>query len=557
MRFSAAVLLVIAAIALCAPITAPAQAGGSTLVATPHAALAGSPVALTLLVSAAAARSARIEAGSAVPIAFGDGTSGRIVMVMTRFGFGGRVFHVYAKPGVYAASALSASASVTIVLARASSAGGPGAAPSALPTPAAPAVSAPPTANGKLLSAELRWPNGLTHLHLATGTKVPRPVARLTLSAPGTIGVQWFLDGTLMQSLHVNVPQAGAPVVFAYPAPPPPDGAHEIVLKIPPAVSLPPVTYDFAVGILQTPTPTVSEFAALKFQGFLVQNIHYTKAAATYSGTGRAKIGATYFTVSFANITVVPDGALSQLFGTSVGDVTNGTAIPTSGVNISKVRFVGRGPQPPGPCARSNYHLARPGTVFANQIGTFQRFGYTFTFMGAVLNPVGTPSIALLCWAPEGVETAASGSTADGFNTDTLDFDRQLLLELDNIAIDEDGDFDTDVPGDTVGNYRLGYTSFTAQPTHAQALHLRFGASDGDPHAAFDNAPAQGPVLQQLSPGTTQATITNCNWGASGINAAIVVNPGQTIFVGAPCGFTLTISQAILGVQTPHFSAGR
>ncbi len=77
-------------------------------------------------------------------------------MVMTRFGFGGRVFHVYAT-GCVRGERTVCSASVTIVLARASSAGGPGAAPARCYA-CRPRCERASDGNGKLLSAELRWP---------------------------------------------------------------------------------------------------------------------------------------------------------------------------------------------------------------------------------------------------------------------------------------------------------------------------------------------------------------------------------------------------------------
>ncbi len=204
-----------------------------------------------------------------------------------------------------------------------------------------------------------------------------------------------------------------------------------------------------------TPTPTV-QIRSAEFQGFLVQISTTRKRLQPIPAPGARS--APRISRFRSPISVVPDGALSQLFGTSVGDVTNGTAIPTSGVNISKVRFVGRGPQPPGPCARSTI-ISRDPARFSpinRHVPAFRLHVYVH---GSRLSGRHALDRASLLGA-RGRRTAASGSTADGFNTDTLDFDRQLLLELDNIAIDEDGDSTPTFPAT-----RSGITASATRPS--------------------------------------------------------------------------------------------
>lgn len=480
-------------------------------------------------------------------------------------GFSGATTHAYAAAGTYtviasagaetfAGAVLSASATVAI---------------QARPVPAASAAPGPVARVG-LLGVALTWPDGAYHLHLSAGTTVPQPVARVRISAPGTVVAQWSLDGAPTQTVQVTAAEGRTLVSFEYAGPLPGHGSHAVSLRILSPVQgglsrvppVPPIGYDFTIGTFATPSPTGTEYASLRFQGFIVSNVRYTKGGPTYSGTGRAHVGNVNFSVSFEDVTVVPDAALTQLLRTSVGDVTAGTAANEgSGTNVSRLHTVLPGKHAPGPCASSAYSRAYftgpgSGASFSDQIGAFGRFGYTFSLMGVMLEPVGTPSIALLCWAPAGVENAASGGASDGFNTDVASVARQLLLELDNIGIDEDGNFDADIPGDTVGNYRLGYTPFTAEPTKAQTLQLRFGATDGEPHAAFNDTPAEGPILQQIAPATTKATATICNWEPGGVLASISIGSGQALYVGAPRGFLLTIAQSVLAVQNSAFLGG-
>ncbi|MHB8144640.1 MAG: hypothetical protein ACYDEW_03265, partial [Vulcanimicrobiaceae bacterium] len=536
------------ALALCMGVPALAQSTSARLVASPQTVYAGSPITLTFSLPAAAAKSSRIGSGSAISIRFGDGSVGTIVLAPSLNGFSGVTSHVYAAAGIYTATASVATGPATFAVAALSFS-----ATVAVRARAAPAPSPVPE-RVSLLGIALTWPDGAYHLHLSAGTPVPQPVARVRISAPGTIVAQWLLDGAPTQTVHVSAAEGRTLVSFEYAGPLPGRGSHAVSLRIlspvqgglSRAATPPPIGYDFAVGTFATPSPTGTEYASLRFQGFIVSNVRYTKGGPTYSGTGRAHVGNVNFSVSFDGVTVVPDAALTQLSRTSVGDVTAGTAANAgSGTNVSRLHTVLRGKHLPGPCASSAYKRAYftgpgSGASFSDQIGAFGRFGYTFSLMGVILEPVGTPSIALLCWAPAGVENAASGGASDGFNTDVASVARQLLLELDNIGIDEDGNFDADVPGDTVGNYRLGYTPFTAEPTKAQTLQLRFGATDGEPHAAFNDTPAEGPILQQIAPATTKATATICNWEPGGVFASISIGSGQALYAGAPRGFVLT-----------------
>ncbi|MHB8147870.1 MAG: hypothetical protein ACYDGM_11515 [Vulcanimicrobiaceae bacterium] len=546
---------------LCIGRPALAQNSSARLVASPQTTYAGSSVTLTFSVSAEAARSSRIGPGSAISIRFGDGGVGTIVLAPSSAGFSGVVTHAYAAAGTYTATAgaaagpatfavaaLSASATVTV---------------RARPTP--PPGPVPQARRVSLLGIALAWPDGAYHLHLSADTPVPQPIAHVRISAPSAIVAQWSLDGAPTQTVHISAAEGRTLVRLEYAGPLPGHGSHSVSLQVLSPVqsglnrvTSPSIGYDFAVGTFATPSPTGVEYASLRFQGFTVSNIRYTKGGPTYSGTGRAHVGNVTFSVAFDNITVVQDGAFTKLSGVSVGDVTAGTAANTgSGMSVNKLHAVFKaGKQPPGPCASGAYRLARTGAYFSDQIGTFGRFGYKFSLMGVMLEPLGTPSIALMCWAPAGVENAASGGASDGFNTDIGSAARQLLLELDNIGIDEDGNFDTDISGDAVGNYRLGYTPFTAEPTKAQTLQLRFGANDGAPHAAFNDTNAEGAILAQLAPATTKATATICNWGPAGISASISIGSGQALYVGAPRGFMLTIAQSILTVQNSAFLGG-
>ncbi|MHB8590647.1 MAG: hypothetical protein ACYDBO_01525 [Vulcanimicrobiaceae bacterium] len=552
------------ALALCMGVPALAQSTSARLVASPQTVYAGSPITLTFSLPAAAAKSSRIGSGSAISIRFGDGSVGTIVLAPSLNGFSGVTSHVYAAAGIYTATASVATGPATFAVAALSFS-----ATVAVRARAAPAPSPVPE-RVSLLGIALTWPDGAYHLHLSAGTPVPQPVARVRISAPGTIVAQWLLDGAPTQTVHVSAAEGRTLVSFEYAGPLPGRGSHAVSLRIlspvqgglSRAATPPPIGYDFAVGTFATPSPTGTEYASLRFQGFIVSNVRYTKGGPTYSGTGRAHVGNVNFSVSFDGVTVVPDAALTQLSRTSVGDVTAGTAANAgSGTNVSRLHTVLRGKHLRGPCASRAYKRAYftgpgSGASFSDQIGAFGRFGYTFSLMGVILEPVGTPSIALLCWAPAGVENAASGGASDGFNTDVASVARQLLLELDNIGIDEDGNFDADVPGDTVGNYRLGYTPFTAEPTKAQTLQLRFGATDGEPHAAFNDTPAEGPILQQIAPATTKATATICNWEPGGVFASISIGSGQALYAGAPRGFVLTIAQSILAVQNSAFLGG-
>ena len=518
----------------------------TTLNASPSPVNIGSPVTLTLQVSESTAASYRLRAGSSVPVQFGDGAVGAIPLISGPNGLFGRATHVYAAAGTY-----TATSTLAAIEARA---GAPQLTVSATVVVVGASRPGPP----HVLSATLTWPDGSTQLHLSSPATAPQPVALVRVSSAVTVVAQWSVDGTPTQSVRENA-TANAAAQFTYSGTLPPSGSHSVGFTIispaQPAPNPPAVAYQYSAATPR-PTPPLS-YQMFKFNGFSVTNLHVTESGNTYSGTGRAHVANLQFQVGFTGLQVSPDSAASTQLGMSVGDVTAGTASYVSPNSTNQSGPVGRHvPIKLGsPCTNSNLHLSIvSGLFFTGQIGAFQRDGYTFYLMAVQLEPINQQSLATFCWPAPGVETADAAQTSGGFNTAFAG--SQLILELASINISDDGAFDDTISGDKVGDYRLGYTPFVVEPTSAQSLQLRFGDSEGAPHATFNNTPAVGSILQQVVPNSLHATCTTCLWDPAGIDAVFSIDPGQSIYPAAPANFKLTISQSTLNIQGSTFLGG-
>lgn len=576
---------VVALAMLVLPVSAFAQGSRATLQASPSSATVGTSIAFTLTVPASAARSLGLRAGSAMPIRFGDNQSGTMVLSLFVNAFTGRTSHTYAAAGTFTASVASPGAFTTAFSALASTTVTIAAQSKPVPTPSILPTSAP--SRGRLLGMQLLWPNGAYHLQLTSGESVPQPVARVLVSASTQIVAQWSVDGKPMQTVTAAA-SAQRPVIFRYAGALPPGGSHSVgfvvlspvqsglVVPTPP----PPIGYQYGGLGFATPSPLGTAYTSLHFQGFIVTSVHYSKPGPQqYSGTGAAHIANLSFTVSFSNVTVVPDHCPLSCPGQ--GAVTAGTAVSAIATpapqglpgnrkgGSSGGGGVHRAPSGSNPLAGVGcggpYLLGfgqfAGGIAFGGQVGSFARYGYNFSLMGALLEPLGTSSQATLCWAPVGVDIASSTDASNGFNNPPpFSFfhalQNQLVLTLSMIQIDQDGQFEDDISGDNVGPYRLGYTPFDVAPTKSQTLQLRFSDTDGAPHAAFNGTPASGPILQQVSPAATNVTVSNCDWSATGINAIVSINSGQSIYVAEPARFKLTISSAMLALQNSFFLGG-
>lgn len=561
------------------------QGSRASLRASPANAAVGTSIEFTLSVPVSVARGMGLRAGSAMPIQFGDNQSGTIVLSLFANALTGRASHTYTAAGTYTANvsapgtfatAFTALASVSVTI-TAAGRPVPGVTPPASPLP---------RSNAKLLGMQLIWPDGAYHLHLTSGETVPQPIARVLVSAQAQIVAQWSVDGRPVQTVSASAAPNKA-VTFRYAGALAPAGSHSVgfvvlspaqnglVVPTPP----PPIGYEYGGVGFATPSPLGQVYTSLHFQGFIVSPVHFTKAGPQYSGTGAAHIANLSFTVSFSNLTVVPDHCPLSCPGqgaVTAGNAVSAIATPApqgfgnrkGGAN-NNGGGVHRAPAGSNPlvgigCGRPyllGFGQFGGGIAFSGQLGTFTRYGYTFSLMGALLEPVGTPSQATLCWAPVGVDIASSTDASNGFNNaPQVGFfhalQNQLALTLSMIQTDQDGAFEDTITGDQVGPYRLGYTPFDVMPTKSQVLQLRFSDSDGVPHAAFDGTPASGPILQQISPATTNVTVSTCDWSATGINAVFSVNPGQSIFPAEPAKFKLTISAATFALQNSFFLGG-
>jgi hypothetical protein len=523
-----------------------AAALAATLQASPDNATAGSAITFTLTVSASSGKSAGLHAGSPVSIQFGDNQSGVIVVLASGDSLSGRTVHVYAAPGSYHVQALGAG--------NFASAGGAVIASTNVtitsPATPSPATPAPKAGGAKLLESTLTWPNGSYQLQLSPGSTVPQPIARVRLSGRGQIVAQWFVDGTPVQTVNGNA-ASSSPVSFQYTGALPRSGSHTVAFRILspaqsglfPATPPPGIGYEFSSVIVPSP---IGGFSALHFQGFIVNQIHYTKAGPTYAGRGIGHIADLSFPVQFSGLTVVPDQVLDKL-SPGTGAVTAGTA--TVG-NLTAACHA----------YQAGYGQFGGGIVFQNQVGTFTRYDYRFALMGLQLEPLGTPSTGSLCWAPAGVDTASPTDAGNGFNNaPAINFfnslQNQLVLGIASVQLDEDGEFEDDITGDNVGAYRWGYTPFDVQPTKAQTLKLRFSNTDKAPHAEFDGTPAVGVMLQQVSLGVS-GIVSSCNWSPTGIDANLTINAGQSIYVADPARFELTFSSGVLTLQNSFFLGG-
>jgi hypothetical protein len=577
------------AAALLAPLPVFAQSAQATLQASPTTAFVGSNVTFTLAVPAYVARANKLRAGSAVMIQFGDNQTGSILLSPYGDSLTGQTTHSYGSPNTYTVTVSGSGTFAVAATALASTTVKVLAPPKAVPTPTSSSKptgvpSAPPAAGVKLLEATLTWPSGAYSLHLSSGETVPQPIARVRVSSSAEIVAQWSVDGAPVQTVRANA--AGTmPVTFRYLGTLPRGGSHSVAFDvISPAqgglvraTPPPPIGYEYG-GIGIVVQPSAAPYTSLHFQGFIVSPVHFTSAGPQYSGTGAAHIANLSFTVSFSNLTVVPDhcplscpgqGAVTSGMAVSAiatpppqgfqgnrkGGAANNGGIHRAPSNGNPLEFIGC-PLP----YLTGFGQFGAGITFEGAVGTFTRYGYTFGLMGALLEPVGTPSQATLCWAPVGVDVASSTDASNGFNNAPgigfHEFQNQLVLTLSQIQIDEDGEFDDDIPGNTVGPYRLGYTPFDVMPTQAQTLKLRFSNSDSPPHAAFDGTPATGPILQQIYPSTVNMTVSTCNWDPGGIDANVSVDPGQSIYVSEPTNFKLTIGQNILAIQNSFFLGG-
>jgi hypothetical protein len=112
-------------------------------------------------------------------------------------------------------------------------------------------------------STSLSWPNGAGSLSLGSGSQVPRPVALVRVDAPGTVVLQWLLDGAPVTNATQSVSAAGVTTFTLYSALPQ-TGSHTISIRVlspaPPAFGGPqpaaPITY--SVGASTTLIPVVS-----------------------------------------------------------------------------------------------------------------------------------------------------------------------------------------------------------------------------------------------------------------------------------------------------------
>jgi|GEM_PF-4719529 len=568
----------------CLPLLAlAANVTQASLTVNPASLLAGQSATFTLVTPA----SYRSTVSTGVPIAFGDGTMGTIFMSFNDAGnsYRGTVTHTYAAAGTYQASVtLTAPAATAAILQRltatvtvaAPSTPAPTAPPPPLPTPS---KTSPPNAPAgyPIAGIALSWPNGSTQIALQASQSVPQAIARVRFAQSATVTAQWYVDGAPMQTVQISGRQ-DAIVSIAYNGPLPQNGRHSVSLAVisPPAAGLspptpaPPIAYAYRA---QT-AAIVAAVQLLHFEGFDV-NVpancagHLTQNGSTFtfSGCGIAHLGlgsGAAFGVNFSNITITApasDGSANVLAGSAASSGPLNLRPPSPGGSggvstMMKVR--GTNGNAGAPAGQLAGNCAQTGT--SQMFGSFG-YGYIIYALSAQLNPKGTPSTATLCYYPYGVFTtspplggfnlayASSGQYGTGTGL------QPVIVTIPSVTIDQNAEFDADVPGDQVGPYELGYTPFVVQPTHAQTLQLRFKPGDSAPRVRFDGTPFVGAGILQ-SAAQVSGTCTSCDWDPQGIDAQFSIAQGTTLYPGAPSGLQIVIGQNSLALQQSLFTGG-
>jgi hypothetical protein len=559
------------------------------LTASPNPALVGQSVSFTPSFTASA------QPAGQLTIDFGDGSARAVAQ------WNAPVFHTYAQAGQYVAqlflspfSALSAQQAQSIARVVVS-------------------VNAEQAPGGLSVSGvSLTWPNGASSLSLSGSTVPPKPLAIIQSSGSGTLVVRWLVDGKTLSVATQQVTSSGNQRLQLSSALPN-TGSHSVALSI--------VSPQIQVGSAPTPAPPItysysSSAAAgtiqlLHFQGFDVTNLRLngnTQPSGPLSGDGAAHVAALQFRVQFANIRVdsfnasdnsadVRKGTATIESGTVSGSLPASCVAPGNGIrplspsglnvtsasSISNVANVPAGAvskipiQTPSKLAGS---LSVTGgfkagvTTFpfplqslpsaATPIGTFCRFDYPFGLIDLTLNPISKPSVGDLQYQPATLTTASdeaywfsNASFAGNYSLNPNAQPQQLVLVLSKITLDQNGEFTDDVPGDQIGSYRLGYSTFRVDPTHAQTLKLRFRDSDPAPHAEFDATPVSTlHLFPQPYPNRAYGTITTCSWMPNGVNANFSITNGQKQYPNEPAGFSLTMGANSLSVQSSIFMGG-
>jgi hypothetical protein len=109
-------------------------------------------------------------------------------------------------------------------------------------------------------ATSLSWPTGAGSLALVPGSHVPQPVALVRVDAPGTVVLQWLLDGAPVTNATQSVSAAGV-TTFTLSSALPQTGNHTISVRVlspaPPAFGGPqpasPISYSFSASTTLIP----------------------------------------------------------------------------------------------------------------------------------------------------------------------------------------------------------------------------------------------------------------------------------------------------------------